>query len=66
MNKNGLFIIKTIFEIENWLWKSEIGAFQPLDLELWSTKLLKWKIAIYHSIKLTFYVEFAEKFLNGI
>ena len=33
----------------------------------WSTKKLSmWKSAIYHSIKLPFDVEVAEKFLNGI
>ena len=33
----------------------------------WSTKkCLRWKGAIYHSIKLPFDVEVAEKFLNGI
>jgi hypothetical protein len=25
--------IRTIFDIENWLWKSEIGTFPTLDLE---------------------------------
>jgi hypothetical protein len=25
--------IRTILDIENWLWKSEIRTFQPLDLE---------------------------------
>ena len=59
--------IQTIFDIENWLWKSEIGTFQPLDLKRWSTKRpLRWKSATYHSIKQPFDVEFAENFLNGI
>jgi hypothetical protein len=25
--------IRIIFDIENWLWKSEIGTFRSLDLE---------------------------------
>ena len=56
------------FDIENWLWKSEIGTYRPLDLEctLIYQKLLRWKSAIHHSIKLPFDVEVAEKFLNGI
>ena len=29
-------------------------------------KLLRWKSAVYHSVKLPFDVEVAEKFLNGI
>ena len=57
--------IRTIFDIENWLWKSEIGTFQPLDLAR-TKKLLRWKSAIYHSIKLPFDVVVAEKFLNGV
>ena len=31
MKKDGK--IWTIFDVENWLWISEIGTFQPLDLE---------------------------------
>ena len=55
-----------------WHWKLtlkiSIGTFPILDLELsWSTiKLLRWKRAIYHSIKLPFDVEVAEEILNGI
>ena len=55
--------IRIIFDIENWLWKSGIGTFQPLDLE---RTLIYQKTAIYHSIKLPFDVDVAEKFLNGI
>ena len=60
--------LRIIFDIENWLWKSEIGTFWSLDLDVrWSTKkLLRWKSAIYHSIKLPFDVEVDEKFLNGM
>jgi hypothetical protein len=52
--------IRTIFDIENWLWKSQIGTFRSLDLE---------RTLIYQKtfkIKLPFDVEVAEKFLNGI
>ena len=66
MKKNGK--IRIIFDIENWLWKSEIGTFQSLDLEcmLIYQKTFRGKSIIYHSIKLPFDVEVAEKFLNGI
>ena len=60
--------IRIIFDIENWLWKSEIGTFRSLDLErtLIYQKTFKMNSAIYNSIKLPFDVEVAEKFLNGI
>ena len=54
--------IQIIFDVENWLWKSEIGTFWYLDLP----KLLRWKSVSYHSIKLPFDVEVAEKFLYRI
>ena len=60
--------IRIIFDVQNWLWKSEIGIFRSLDLErmlIWQKKKL-WKSAIYHSIKLSFDVEVAEKTLNII
>ena len=63
LNEKKIGKIRTIFDIENWLWKSGVGTFQPLDLE---RTLIYHKTAIYHSIKLPFYVEVAEKFLNGI
>ena len=59
--------IRIIFDIENWLWKSEIGIFWSLDLErmlIWQFFL--WKSAIFHSIKLPFDAEVDEKFLNVI
>ena len=59
--------IPIIFDIENWLWKSDIGIFQLLDLEqmlIWQFFL--WKIAIFHPIKLPFDAEAAEKFLKVI
>ena len=40
-----------IFDIKDWLWKSEIGIFRSLDLDL-TFSLFLWKIAIFHSIKL--------------
>ena len=56
-----------IFDIENWLWKSEIGTFRSLDLERTLIYQKVWgKSVIYHSIKLPFDVEVAEKLLNGI
>ena len=49
--KKKLRKIQIIFDIENWLWKSEIGIFQPLDLELsWSDKKMFVKSVIFHSI----------------
>ena len=57
-----------IFDIENWLWKSEIVIFRLLDLErrlIWQKKNL-WKSAIFHSINLPFDAQAAEKILNVI
>ena len=56
--------VRTIFDKENWLWKSEIEIFRSLDLEqmlIWQKKILL-KSAIFYSIKLPF----DEKFLNVI
>ena len=53
---------------DDWLWKSEIGNFHSLDLErvlIYQKKYL-WKNAIFHSIKLQFDAEVAEKNLNVI
>ena len=61
-------MIPVIFDLGNWLWKSEIGIFRSFDLErmlIWQFFFL-WKSAIYHSIKLSFDVEVAEKTLNII
>ena len=60
--------IKIIFDIENWLWKSEIRIFQspPAKRTLICQKIFLWKSAIFNSIKLPFDVEVAEKILNGI
>ena len=62
--KNKLRKIQIIFDIENWLWKSEIGIFQSLDLE-W---MLIWQIFFYE--KVLFFTQFDaevdEKFLNVI
>ena len=57
-----------IFDIENWLWKSEIRIFQspPAKRTLICQKNFLWKSAIFHSIKLPFDAEVAEKILNGI
>ena len=42
--KKKLRKIRIIFDIENWLWKSEIGNFRSLDLEqCWSTKIFFMK-----------------------
>ena len=64
-NKNKFGKIRIISDIENWLWKSEIGTFQSLDLEhtLIYQKKIRWKSVIYHSIKLPFDVEVAKKIL---
>ena len=56
--------IRIIFDIENWLWKSEIVIFRLLDLErrlIWQKFFLR-KSAIFHSID----EQFAEKILNVI
>ena len=50
------------------LWKSEISIFQspPAKRMLICQKKFLWKSAIFHSIKLPFDAEVAEKILNGI
>ena len=60
--------IRTIFDIENWLWKSEIGIFRTFNLEqtLIYPIFFFWKSAIFHPIKLPFDAEAAEKFLKVI
>ena len=67
-NEKKLSKIRIIFDIENWLWKSEIGNFRSLDLErvLIYQKFFFWKSAIFHSIKLPFDADVAEKILNII
>ena len=68
MKKKEMRKIWIIFDIENWFWKSEINIFWLRDLEqilVWQ-KFFLWKSAIFHSIKLPFDAEVAEKFLNGI
>ena len=40
--KKKLREIRMIFDVENLLWKSEIGSFQSLDLE----RMLIWKKSI--------------------
>ena len=57
-----------IFDIENWLWKSEIRIFQspPAKHTLICQKNFFMKSAILHSIKLPFDAEVAKKFLNGV
>ena len=58
--------IHIIFDIENWLWKSEIRIFQapPAKHRLICQKICLWKSAIFHSIKLPFDAEVAEKNLE--
>ena len=65
--KKKLRKIRIVFDIENWLWKSEIGIFQSLDLKrtLIYQIFFKEKV-LFHSIKLPFDAEVAEKFLNVI
>ena len=69
-NEKKIGKIGIIFDVENRLWKSEIGTFRSLDLECTyidpPKKLWRWNSTIYHSIKLPVDVEVAEKFLNGI
>ena len=50
-----------IFDVEIWLWKSEIGTFRSLDLE----RTLVYQKTFYHSFQLPFDVELAENFLDG-
>ena len=54
--------IRTIFDMENWLWKSEIGIFRSLNLEA-DVDLPK---KIFHPIKLPFDAEAAERILKVI
>ncbi len=68
-NEKIFRMICIIFDIENWLWKSEISIFQspPAKRMLFCQFLIfLWKSAIFHSIKPPFDAEVAEKFLNGI
>ena len=67
-NEKKIRKIRIIFDIENWLWKSEIRIFQspPAKRTLICQKKFLWKSAIFHSIKLPFDAEVAEKILNGI
>ena len=62
--------LRKIFDIENWLWKSEIGIFRSLDDDYPSSPWIIWHFffqsAIFHSMKLPFDAEVDEKFLNGI
>ena len=48
--------IRIIFDIENWLWKSEIGIFGSLDLE----QVLIWQCFFYEQVlfftKLSFHL----------
>ena len=55
--------MKKKIDIENWLWKSEIKIFQspPAKRTLVCQKKILWKSAIFHSIKLPFDAEVAEK-----
>ena len=64
--KKKLRMIPIIFDIENW--KSEIDNFRSLDLErvLIYQNFFLWKSAIFHSIKLPFDVQAAEKILHVI
>ena len=60
---------RLIFDIENRLWKSEIGNFRSLDLEwvlIKQNKNVLWKSVIFHSIMLPFDAEVDEKFLDVI
>ena len=50
-----------IFEVENWVWKSEISIFRSLDLE--------WKLIYqkhFFTSQLPFDAQVAEHFLNVI
>ena len=63
--KKKLKKIRVIFDVENWLWKSEIGILWSLDFG----RMLKFffmKKCFFHSIKLLLDVEVDEKFLNVI
>ena len=64
--KKKLRKIWIIFDIENWLWKSEIGIFWLLDLE----RMLIWQKKINEKVlfltQLPFDVEVDEKLLNII
>ena len=58
---------RIIFDIENWLWKSEIWIFQSIDLEhtlIYQKIFFLWKSAIFHQIKLPFDAKAAERILK--
>ena len=62
-NEKKLRKIWIIFDIKNWLWKSEIGIFWSLDLE----QMLIWQIFFLwksDSIKLPLDAQFDKKILN--
>ena len=60
--------IRIIFDIENWLWKSEIGIFSIDEVRMYidQPKNFLWKSAIFQPIKLTFDAEAAERILKVI
>ena len=64
--KRKLRKIWVIFDIENWLWKSEIGISLDLERMLIWQKKNPWKSAIFLSNKLPFDAKVDEKFLNVI
>jgi hypothetical protein len=70
-SKNGQWTklrkIWIFFGIENWLWKSEIGIFQSLDLEhTFLYQIFFYGNCYFQSNKQPFDAEVAEKFLNVI
>ena len=61
--KKKFGMIRMVFDIENWHWKSE---FRDLQGQISNRAFLQWETAIYHSINLGFEGQVAKKFLNGI
>ena len=67
--KKKLRKIRISFDVENWIWMSEISIFWLLDLErmlIGQFFFCVWKSAIFHSINLPFDAQVAEKILNDI
>ena len=63
--KKNIRKIRTNFDMESWLWKSEIGIFRSLNfVDL--PRIFLMKCAIFHPMKLQFDAEAAEKFLKVI
>ena len=61
-----IWMIRMIFDIESWLWKSEIAIFGSPNLEGTLVYPFLWKSAMFHPIKLPFNAEAAGRILKVV